>query len=180
MKNIAEALVKFPESLPGEVWKKVSGSKWALVSNLGRVWVKDRLSKLSNTKRYLRAHITYENGDMKSKKVHRLVAEAFLPNPNNLGTVNHKDFNPHNNNVDNLEWMSSKENIAHGKRNGRCMPIGIGEFKALAIYTFHMAKYPGRHPLCTKAFSISGASYEATVNGKNRKHLYKKIFGGIK
>lgn len=50
-----------------------------------------------------------------SISVHRLVAQAFIPNPMNLSDVNHKDRNKSNNNLDNLEWVSHKDNINHGK-----------------------------------------------------------------
>ena len=51
--------------------------------------------------------------------VHRLVAEAFIPNPQSLETVNHKDEDKHNNNVSNLEWLSGTDNLNYGTRNKR-------------------------------------------------------------
>ena len=53
-------------------------------------------------------------------KIHRLVCEAFLPNPENKPTVNHKDENKDNNCLDNLEWATYKENAHHGTRMARC------------------------------------------------------------
>ena len=59
------------------------------------------------------------NGRACTRFVHRLVAQAFNPNPDNKGTVNHKDCNPRNNKVDNLEWASQTENMHHAWDNNR-------------------------------------------------------------
>ena len=60
-----------------------------------------------------------KGGKDKPCKVHRLVAEAFLENPDNLPDINHIDENSHNNNVNNLEWCTRKYNINYGTRNIR-------------------------------------------------------------
>lgn len=65
----------------------------------------------------------YVNGKRIMKKIHRLVAEAFIPNPNNLPCVNHKDENIFNNNVENLEWCNYKYNNNYGTRNERVSNI---------------------------------------------------------
>lgn len=59
------------------------------------------------------------NGKTKWFTIHRLVATAFIPNPDNLPTVNHKDENKLNNAVHNLEWSTVKDNDNHGTRNER-------------------------------------------------------------
>ena len=61
----------------------------------------------------------YKNGRPKIFKVHRLVAETFIPNPNNLPCVNHKDENKTNNTVENLEWCTHEYNINYGTHNER-------------------------------------------------------------
>lgn len=65
-----------------------------------------------------RVKLIDDNGCRRTMYVHRLVAMAYLPNLENKATVNHKDFDTLNNHVDNLEWMTMEENIAHAKENG--------------------------------------------------------------
>jgi hypothetical protein len=54
--------------------------------------------------------------------VHRLVAEAFIPNPNNYPVINHIDSNPSNNNVNNLEWCTQSHNVKYAYTNGNANP----------------------------------------------------------
>ena len=54
----------------------------------------------------------------KNRNIHRVIAETFIPNPNNLPCVNHKDGNKQNNRVDNLEWCTHSENTLHSFRTG--------------------------------------------------------------
>lgn len=61
---------------------------------------------------------TYHSGKKKTFLIHRLVASAFIPNPNNLPEVNHKDGNKGNNHFTNLEWVSRSANIKHGIDTG--------------------------------------------------------------
>lgn len=72
----------------------------------------------SKTSNYLNVLLTDDNGKRKHKNIHRIVAESFIDNPNNKPCVNHKDGNKHNNNVDNLEWVTHSENDIHAFRNG--------------------------------------------------------------
>lgn len=106
-----------------EVWKDIPNYKDRyIVSNLGRVY-----SYLSN--KILKTHIStngYEqltlvasNGERVKHRVHRLVAMAFLPNPDNLPEVNHKDENKLNNCVDNLEWCTKTYNNNYGTKTSK-------------------------------------------------------------
>lgn len=119
-----------------EIWKDISGYEGLYqVSNLGRVkslsrktkagiknndWVirKDKILKVrKETKGYLNVAL-YKNNIPKSKKIHRLVAEAFIDNVLNKPQINHIDGNKTNNRVENLEWCDNSENQLHAYKMG--------------------------------------------------------------
>lgn len=96
------------------------------VTSCGRVWSyksKMFLSTWDNGKGYIYVCLC-NNGERKNFRVHRLVAEAFLDNPNGYQEVNHKDENKKNNALPNLEWCSRKYNCNYGSRNKKKV-IGI-------------------------------------------------------
>jgi len=99
-----------------EIWKEVKdyeGLYW--VSNIGRVKSKRKVLKPTKGE-YLKVGLS-KNGIQRTYTIHRLVAQAFIPNKHNYKCVNHKDENKHNNNLTNLEWCSNLYNINYGKRN---------------------------------------------------------------
>lgn len=97
-----------------EVWKIIVDYPDYEVSNLGRIrslkfGKKKLLNPGINKYGYINVNLC-KNGEAKNHKVHRLVAQAFIPNPSNYPEVNHKDENKQNNCVDNLEWCTSQYN----------------------------------------------------------------------
>ena len=109
-----------------EIWKDVKGFEGKYkISNYGRVLSlnyrntdKKQLLRLSKTvDGYVKVRLQYKGKDI-SERVHRVVAEAFIPNPNNKETVNHIDGNKENNRVDNLEWADRSEQLYHAYSKG--------------------------------------------------------------
>ena len=98
-----------------EIWRVIPDHETYEVSNLGRVKKGDKIKKLSYDA--FGYHVT--GIDHKMMKVHRLVAIAFIPNPDNLPLVNHKDECKTNNHIDNLEWCTISYNDNYGTRNQR-------------------------------------------------------------
>ena len=102
-----------------EEWKNVIGYEGLYeVSNIGNVKNvrRNTLLKLSKTNDgYIQVSL-YKNGIRTGLRVHRLVAEAFLPNPDGLPLVNHKNEDKSDNSVENLEWCTAKYNTNYGHR----------------------------------------------------------------
>ena len=103
-----------------ETWKPIADYEGLYqVSDLGRIkslWYgNEKILKPGKTRSgYLHVDL-FKDGQKKTSLIHRLVADAFIPNPNNLETVNHKDEVKTNNVASNLEWMSQKDNNIYSK-----------------------------------------------------------------
>lgn len=132
-----------------EIWKDIKGFEGLYqISNQGRLRSLDRpvkqrsnsiqvkkgklIIQSKNHKGYPLANMSKENKRY-SRATHRLVAEAFIPNPENKPQINHIDGNKENNYVDNLEWLTAKENTKHAMENGLMKPCFNNAKKASDI-----------------------------------------------
>ena len=175
-----------------EVWKSVVGYEGLYeVSDQGRIkafaktvnrgkchrsWKEHFLKYGVDGNGYFRTNLA-RNGTNKTVKVHRIVAEAFLPNPENLPQVNHKDGNKQNNRVDNLEWCTQSENQKHACAMG--LKRNDGEFNnghklTLEQVEFVRTHYVPRHREFStvalgKRFGVHRKTIERIVNDRSWK-----------
>jgi len=108
-----------------ETWKDIKGWEGLFqISDHGRLksFLKDPNGYIRSVKNgngwYLTTTLTSGGRKMQTKRIHRLVAEAFIPNPDGKPTVNHKDLNKQNNHFENLEWAYYAENMGHAISHG--------------------------------------------------------------
>ena len=103
-----------------EYWKDIEGFPNYQMSNLGNVWSKktNRILKPYKTNRGYLTVGFWLDGKKKRLSIHRLVAQAFLTNPQNFPEVNHINGYKRDNSLNNLEWVSGSANIAHAYRSG--------------------------------------------------------------
>lgn len=129
-----------------EKWIKLKGFEGHqyggyFISNYGRI--KNGHGKILSPnptkKGYLKAQLWIKNKRVKMPFVHRLVAMAFIPNPNNLPQINHKDTVKTNNYVDNLEWCTNQQNANHAMDHGLMVSFQ-GERHPRATITLQQAK----------------------------------------
>lgn len=123
-----------------EIWKDIEGYEGLYqVSNYGKVKIlpkfrnngtngyvsKEKLMKQCKHNLGYLFVVLSKNGKYKHFYVHRLLTQAFIPNPDNKPHVNHIDGNKQNNSIDNLEWCTAKENVIHafktGLKVGKCL-----------------------------------------------------------
>lgn len=152
------------------------------ISNMGRIkslarpckgygdkYAVDRIIKpLKMANGYLEA-VMFRDGKRTIRMLHRVVAEAFIPNPNDLPFINHKDENPQNNNVENLEWCTPKYNANYGNRQKKCRQSSLKHYKP--VYQMDMDGNIIKRWECMndamRALSIDSTQISRVCKGKN-------------
>jgi len=168
-----------------EKWKDIEGYEgYYQVSNYGNVKSLERIKRGKGNAKiklnekllvqrldycgYLVVHLCKE-GKVKTFKVHRLVAQAFISNPFNKETVNHIDELKTNNNVENLEWMTFLENIRYGKLRSK----KISKAKSRPILQFDVNEnYVKRYCSATEASEINKIPLSNIVECAGGKHKH--------
>lgn len=160
-----------------EIWKQIPGYEgYYKASNLGRVRGVDRMANSKGGMRLYKGHILKQNSvhdgymqvkfcinNKKSQQlVHRLIAMTFIPNPEHLPQVNHKDGNTSNNTVENLEWCTASQNSLH--RN-RVLKKWVGHPKKPVICLETGTVYESSHH-AARALGITQGNIFAVCQGK--------------
>jgi group I intron endonuclease len=118
-----------------------------------------------------------KNGKGKNYKVHRLVAMAFIPNPDNLPIINHKDENPSNNNVNNLEWCTYEYNNNYGTKNKRAGESRKGKHHSKETKKKMSENHKGKtHSEETKK-KISKSNKGKTLSEEHKKKISESLKG---
>lgn len=161
-----------------EIWRDIEGYEGCYqVSNFGRVkslkFCKEKILKAQLVSGgYLAVNLCKEC-KRKTHTIHRLVAFAFLPNPDNFPFVNHKDENPSNNIVSNIEWCSAEYNTNYGTRNRRIAESNTNHPKfskqVLCVETGKV--YPSTKQV-ERELGFANTNISAACNGK-----YKSAYG---
>lgn len=175
-----------------ERWKRIIKYPNFFISSKGRLWnINTRFIWMGNPDKdgYYRKTFGSGRGKQENIRIHKLVATHFIPNPNNLETVDHIDNNKHNNNVSNLQWLSRGDNsskrhkgvtrtverkmvvclnpykiyptIAEAARDTGCYASGI-MYCCKGIHNYTYANYPSRE----KKLQWRYATEEETIHSE--------------
>lgn len=174
----------------GESWKTIDGYDGIyLVSDFGRVFLTGRHVRLNNAylkprfltfqenrKGYLTVNLTDSNGKRTRAGVHRFVASAFKPNPENKPQVNHLDGDKKNNHASNLEWVNCMENVKHSWDSGLAKPLkgekhGNSKLTDLQAYEIKNSSLSIKSSFLSKIYGIDVKTVQKIRRGKTWKHI---------
>lgn len=125
--------------------KEISGFERYLVNSVGQIYDtknKKNICQWIDNVGYYQCNLYDKDGKKYYKRVHRIVAETFIPNPNNYQQVNHINGNKRNNSIDNLEWTTNSKNTQHGYDNNlykfksRSYPINVYDKNGIYLTTY--------------------------------------------
>lgn len=150
---------------PVEFWKKHPDIDGIEVSSFGRVRSVKGYCYKSNpgNSGYLLVQF-YVNGKHVTKNVHRLVAETFITNPNNLPDVNHKDSDKTNNNANNLEWCSHSYNIQYREKRGKALGIPV---LAIDLTTLDISRFQSQHE-ASRILEVNAGNLNSVISGRTK------------
>lgn len=167
-----------------ELWKDISGfekcyqvSTWGNVRSLDRIVVHNNGKKQRRKGKILKPFADgqgYLRVELKNiaYSVHRLVAQEFIPNPNNYPEVNHKDENTSNPRRDNLEWCTASYNVNYGTRNNRC--------SSKTINNINISKQVYQYDFNGKLINVWPSVAECGRNGFSAKNISQCCVGDKK
>jgi len=166
-----------------EIWKAYPEFPWVEVSQFGDVRTRDRwvpyrgkgklfikgriLKQQRRNNGYLQVEFSV-NGKTINRSVHRLVAQTFIPNPDNFPDINHKYCNRTNNNIDNLEWCSRSYNQKYREKYGVSNTEALGHpVFAINLTTLEVSRFQSQME-ASRVFGISYGNIVEIIKGKRK------------
>ena len=173
-----------------EVWKEIDLFPGYEVSNLGRVksrlFGKERILKAYRYRKISRSYL-HVNLHGKTFNVHKLVANAFVPNPNGYNQVNHKDENKENNRAENLEWCTNRYNVKYSMTKERVENLREKSTEYAKKYGCPLANWNKKNKIKAVVGEVDGeivyrfnSISEASKNtGVDASHISRAARGGL-